>query len=69
MESKGIHQTNVGVMENKIFMVSVIVSINKDMEQMNALRNLSLKENASSATNKVINPQNAKLRNGTLLNS
>ena len=49
-------------MGNQILMESVVVSINKDIEQVNALRNLSLKENASSVTNKVINPQNVELR-------
>ena len=49
-------------------MASATIAINKDIEQVNALRNLSLNENASSVTNKVINPQNAKLRNGNLLN-
>ena len=50
-------------------METATIAINKDMEKMNTLRNLSLKENSSSVTNNITNPQNAKLRNGTLLNS
>ena len=56
-------------MGNQNLLESAKISIKRDIEKVNALRNLSSKENASSATNKVINPQNVELRNGTLLNS
>ena len=50
-------------------MASAIVAIEKDINKVNALKNLSLKENVSFVINKVINLQSSELRSGILLNN
>ena len=52
VERYDIHQTSVGAMVNQSSVESFIVATNQDIEQVNAQRNLSLKESVSIATNK-----------------
>ena len=59
VESQVIHQTNVGAMESQSLMVNFIVAISMGIEQVNAQRTLSLKDNVSHVTNKVIRHLNA----------
>ena len=49
-------------------LVTVTIVTSQDIEQVNAQRNLSLKENDTIARNKDINIQSAKPRSGTLQN-
>ena len=54
-------------MESQSLMVNFTVVTSMDIEQVNAQRKLSLKENASHVTNKIINLQSVVTRNLILL--
>ena len=54
-------------MESQILMENVTVVTNMEIEQVNTQRKISLKENVSHATNKVINLQSVEPRIGILL--
>ena len=54
-------------MVKKNSMESVTTIISMDIEQVNAQRNLSLKESVTIATNKETNLQSARPRSGTQL--
>ena len=57
-----IHQTNVGAMGKQNSMENATIAINMVVRLLNAKRNLSLKENATNATNMVTSHQNENLR-------
>ena len=65
VEKQGIHQTNVGEMENINSMENVTIAISMGIEQVSAKKNQSLKVNVSIAINKDTNLQNVRQRIGT----
>ena len=56
------YEINIGAMENQDSMESATVTINMDIQQVNARRNLSLEVNATIARNQDTNLLNAKPR-------